>query len=196
MFRSLSLSNQPVKHCLDKACMQIKTAINYQLIIFLDNYQLISYSEIRLEVIGMATSSAPSSTKKVQSPQNEVQDFLDALKTIMKSPDFNLEKDLDILPRKSNESPTDPYTTQNTLLDLEYDSEDVRDRLLELTVTDYTATVIDNKDATLPPFYEFFKEINSRDVYIKVKIRDRNRKKIFCVSFHYARFPAPPFPYG
>ena len=144
----------------------------------------------------MATSSAPFLSMKVLSPQNEVQAFLDELKTIMRSADFDLQRDLDILLKKSNESPTDPYTTRNTLLDLEYDSEDVRDRLFELTVTDYTATVIDNMDATLPPFYEFFREINSRDVYIKVKIRDRNRKKIFCVSFHYARRPAPPFPYG
>lgn len=144
----------------------------------------------------MISASAPSATQKAIWPRNDVEMFLDELKTIMRSPDFNLKEDLDILLKKSSESPIDPYTTQNTLLDLGYDSEDVRDRLLELTVKNYTATVIDNKDPALPPFYEFFKEIDSRDVYIKVKIRDRNRKKIFCVSFHYARRPAPPFPYG
>jgi len=46
-------------------------------------------------------------------------------------------------------------------------------------------------DPALPPFYAFVKEIMGRMVYIKVKIRDRNRCKVFCVSFHFPRFPVP-----
>lgn len=52
-------------------------------------------------------------------------------------------------------------------------------------------TFIDDLDRTLPPFYAFAKEIKSKDVCIKVKVRDRERHKIFCVSFHFARYPFP-----
>ena len=57
-------------------------------------------------------------------------------------------------------------------------------------------TIIDNKDPTLPPFHAFIKEIEHRNVYIKVKIRDYARRKVFCVSFHYARYPIQSMPYA
>lgn len=51
-----------------------------------------------------------------------------------------------------------------------------------------------DKDNTEPPLlYVFGKEINDRLVYIKLKIKEAQKKYVLCVSFHYAekemRFP-------
>ncbi len=52
-------------------------------------------------------------------------------------------------------------------------------------------TFIDDKDNSLPPFFVFGITIKNGEVYIKAKIRDRKNCKVFCVSFHFARFPLP-----
>lgn len=58
-------------------------------------------------------------------------------------------------------------------------------------------TFIDDIDNSLPPFFAFAKEIKNKDVYVKAKIRDRQNCKVFCVSFHFARYPFPKnLPYG
>lgn len=128
---------------------------------------------------------------KVIAPVDEVKAFLKELKELLIDPGFNIKTDLDILLKKSSEDASDPYTTSNTLLDLDFDSKDVVNQLLILEVSEYLETFIDDKDSSLPPFYAFAKAIQSKDVYIKVKIRDRKKCKIFCVSFHYARYPFP-----
>jgi hypothetical protein len=107
-----------------------------------------------------------------------------------------VKSDLDILPRKKDEDPLDPYTTANTLVELEFDKYDIRDQLLSIAVSDYVETIIDDKNSSLPPFFVFCREMQGRDVYIKVKIRDRLRGKVFCVSFHFARYRfRRPLPY-
>ncbi|OGO80198.1 MAG: hypothetical protein A2Y21_05110 [Clostridiales bacterium GWC2_40_7] len=93
--------------------------------------------------------------------------------------------------KKSNELPSDPYTTANTLLALDFDKNDVLSQLLALNITEYMETFIDDKDNSLPPFFAFGKTVRNRDVYIKVKIRSRKNCKVFCVSFHFARYPLP-----
>lgn len=134
---------------------------------------------------------------KIVSPEDDVKAFLKELKELLTDPIFDLGKDLDILAKKKIESPTDPYTTANTMLALEFDSQDVMDQLLTLKVSDYHETFIDDIDSSLPPFFAFAKSIQSRDVCIKVKIRDRKKCKVFCVSFHFARYPFPKnLPYG
>lgn len=131
-----------------------------------------------------------------QLPLEDVEEFLKILQGILQSEDFNLSRDLDILLKKSSESPDDPYTTQNTLLDLDFDREDVRQQLLELKGIHYYETITDNKNPVLPPFHAFIKEIEHRNVYIKVKIRNYEHRKVFCVSFHYARYPIKSMPYS
>ena len=118
------------------------------------------------------------------------------MKEVLQAPEFNLMRDLDILPRKSGEEPDDPYTTANTLLELEFDGKDVYEELLKLSVGDYYETVPDNKWEDAPPFYAFIRNIGGRDVYIKVKVRTQRRKSVFCVSFHFARYPVGRLPYG
>lgn len=128
---------------------------------------------------------------KIISSEEEVREFLKELKELLTDPRFDVSRDLDILPKKKSESPTDPYTTANTLLALDFDKTDVLNQLLALEISEYIETFIDDKDNTLPPFFAFAKSIKNRDVYVKVKIRDRQNCKVFCISFHFARFPFP-----
>lgn len=128
---------------------------------------------------------------KVISSKEEVESFLHELISVLNNPNFDIDKDLDILPKKKNESPIDPYTTANTLLELDFDRKDVWHQLIALDVSEYLETFIDDKDSSWPPFFAFAKSIKNRDVYIKAKIRDRVNGKVFCVSFHFARYPFP-----
>lgn len=128
---------------------------------------------------------------KVISSKEDVESFLHELISVLNNPNFDIDKDLDILPKKKNESPIDPYTTVNTLLELDFDRKDVWHQLIALDVSEYLETFIDDKDSSWPPFFAFAKSIKNRDVYIKAKIRDRVNGKVFCVSFHFARYPFP-----
>ena len=128
------------------------------------------------------------SQKRISS-EEEVKNFLMALKEILVDPSFDVGTDLDVLLKKKAELTTDPYTTANTLLALDFDKQDVLNQLLSPEISNYLETFIDDLDGTLPPFYAFAKEIKHKDVYIKIKVRDRKRRKIFCVSFHFARYP-------
>lgn len=129
--------------------------------------------------------------QKIISSEEEVKTFLFELKEILTDPAFNVDVDLDILLKKKTESAIDPYTTGNTLLELEFDSNDVVNQLISLEVSEYKETVVDDLGSERPPFFAFAKQIKNKDVYVKVKIRDRENHKIFCVSFHFARFPFP-----
>jgi len=128
---------------------------------------------------------------KIISPEEDVTTFLKDLKSVLTDSAFNVSTDLDILPKKKGELPTDPYTTFNTMQALGFDKNDVLTQLLALDVSEYMETFIDDKDSTLPLFFAFGKIIKSREVYIKAKIRDKKNCKVFCVSFHFARYPIP-----
>lgn len=128
---------------------------------------------------------------KLISPKNNVIMFLEELKEILTNPKFDLDNDLNILLKKRTELASDPYTTVNTMLALEYDRSDIQKQLLNLDISEYLETFIDDKDNSFPPFFAFGKSIKNRDVYIKVKIKDRENCKVFCVSFHFARYPFP-----
>ena len=104
----------------------------------------------------------------VRETKEKVKIFLAKLKSILSSPNFDTSRDLDILLRKKGEFPFDPYTTENTLLALNFNNDDIKNELLNLKTEDYAETIIDSKDASLPPFYVFYREIQSRDIYIKV----------------------------
>lgn len=82
---------------------------------------------------------------KVISPENDVIIFLKVLKEVLTDPIFDLSKDLDILPKKSSELPTDPYTTFNTMQTLGFDRYDILNQLLALDISEYMETFIDEK---------------------------------------------------
>ena len=129
------------------------------------------------------------------SPKEEVIKFLLELKKVMSNRDFDVNKDLDVILKKKNENSLDPYTTQNTLLKLDFDKNDLADTLKKLSVEEYIETGKDRKDISSPEFYIFGKEVQGNLIYIKIKIRDKINHKVFCVSFHFARYPISNFPY-
>ncbi len=72
---------------------------------------------------------------------------------------------------------------------------DVIHSIMELTVEEYSETLIDKDDLQPPLLFVFGKDISGRQIYIKLKIKDTDSRKIICVSFHYAK-EKMVFPYA
>lgn len=127
----------------------------------------------------------------IQSQKTIVKAFLEELKEILGDEDFDIDKNLLIIRSRKDEI---EYSTNYTLVDLEYDSFDVVERLKELTVAEYSETLIDKDDDKPPLLFVFGKDINNKLVYIKLKIKGETDKKVLCLSFHYAKYDMK-FPY-
>ncbi len=138
-----------------------------------------------LEVIGIFLS--------YQSKKREVVAFLDELHKLLESDDFDINTDLNLV-RKKKQGDGQKFSTPYTLLDLDYDAEDVVNRLKELKVEEYSETKIDKDDVNPPILFVFGKDVNGRLIYVKLKIRDQ-QKQVVCVSFHYAK-DKMEFPYA
>ena len=128
-----------------------------------------------------------------QSKRGEVAAFLEELKMFLEKGDFNIDTDF-ILIRKNKKDDME-HSTPYTLLDLDYDIEDVVDRLKELTVKEYSETKIDKDDLDPPLLFVFGKNINRKLIYIKLKIKGDQKRHVLCVSFHYAK-DKMKFPYA
>ncbi|MCM1181283.1 MAG: hypothetical protein NC347_13590 [Clostridium sp.] len=128
----------------------------------------------------------------VQSKEKEITEFLSELKNILHSKAFNIDNDLIIIKSKKKNG-KEQYSTPYTLLDLNYDSSDVAECLKELTISEYSETLVDKDDLNPPLLFVFGKEILGRQIYIKLKIKGNQTRHVLCVSFHYAeermRFP-------
>ena len=127
----------------------------------------------------------------IQSQKTAVKAFLEDLKEVLGDGDFDIDKNLLIIRSRKDEI---EYSTNYTLVDLEYDSFDVVERLKELTVAEYSETLIDKDDDKPPLLFVFGKDINAKLVYIKLKIKGETDKKVLCLSFHYAKYDMK-FPY-
>lgn len=122
----------------------------------------------------------------IQSKKKEVAAFLDELKSLLGREDFDVNTDL-ILIRKKKLNDEQRFSTPYTLLDLDYDAEDVADRLKELTIEEYSETKIDKDDINPPLLFVFGKNIDNKLVYVKLKIKGEPKRQVLCVSFHYAK---------
>ena len=118
---------------------------------------------------------------------------MDKLHKLLESDDFDINTDLNLI-RKKKQGVDQKFSTPYTLLDLEYDVEDVVDRLKELKVEEYSETKIDTDDINPPVLLVFGKSINDKLIYVKLKIRNQ-QKQVICVSFHYAK-DKMEFPYA
>ena len=127
----------------------------------------------------------------VRSEKKDVKAFLEELKEILNAKAFNIYNDLLIV--KSNKDEIE-YSTGYLMLDLDYDALDVVERLTELTIAEYSETLIDKDDDKPPLLFVFGKDINSRLIYIKLKIKGEQTKRVLCLSFHYAKHDMV-FPY-
>lgn len=128
-----------------------------------------------------------------QTKKKEVVAFLDELHKLLESDDFDINTDLNLISKKKREE-DQKFSTPYTLLDLDYDVEDVVNRLKELKVEEYSETKIDTDDVHPPILFVFGKDINGKLIYVKLKIRDL-KKQVVCVSFHYAK-DKMEFPYA
>lgn len=128
-----------------------------------------------------------------QSKKREVVAFLDELHKLLEKDDFDINTDLNLI-RKKKQGDDQKFSTQYTLLALDYDTEDVVNRLKELKVEEYSETKIDKDDVNPPILFVFGKDINGKLIYVKLKIRDQ-QKQVVCVSFHYAK-DKMEFPYA
>ena len=100
------------------------------------------------------------------SKKREVITFLAELKELLGKEDFNIDSDLTLIKKKK---PNDEeHSTPYTLLDLDYDTWDVVERLKELTVSEYSETKIDKDDLDPPLLFVFGKDINRKLVYVKL----------------------------
>ncbi len=130
----------------------------------------------------------------IQSKKREVITFLDELKALLENEDFDIDTNLTLI-KKKKKGKEQRYSTPYTLLDLDYDTEDVVERLRELTVAEYSETKIDTDDSNPPLLFVFGKDIDSKLVYVKLKIKENQHKYVLCVSFHYAK-EKMTFPYA
>ena len=128
-----------------------------------------------------------------QTKKKEVVAFLDELHKLLESDDFDINTDLNLI-RKKKRVEEQKFSTPYTLLDLDYDAEDVVSRLKELKVEEYSETKIDTNDVNPPILFVFGKDINGKLIYVKLKIRDLKKQVVF-VSFHYAK-DKMEFPYA
>lgn len=127
----------------------------------------------------------------IRSERKAVKAFLEELKEVLEAEDFNIDDNLLIIKSSKDEI---EYSTNYTMMDLDYDSSDIVERLKELTVLEYSETLIDKDDDKPPLLFVFGKDINSKLIYIKLKIKGETKKKVLCLSFHYAKHDME-FPY-
>lgn len=127
----------------------------------------------------------------IRSSKKDVESFLGELNEILKGKDFDINCNLLIIKSSKEEI---CYSTGYTMIDLEYDSSDVVERLKELTVADYSETLFDNDDDNPPLLFVFGKDINGKLIYIKLKVKTEITKRVLCLSFHYAKHKME-FPY-
>ena len=127
----------------------------------------------------------------IQSDKKDVKVFLKELKDILNSEKFNTGEDMIVVKSKKDEI---EYSTEYLMVDLDYDESDIVERPKELTLDEYSETLIDKDDDKPPLLFVFGKDINNRLVYIKLKIKGEKSKKVLCLSFHYAKHTMP-FPY-
>lgn len=128
----------------------------------------------------------------IKSERKDVIKFLCKLQEIFTKEDFDIDHNLTIIKSKKDEI---QYSTKYTLVDLNYDAYDVVERLKELTVRDYSETLFDRDDDKPPLLFVFGKDINNKQIYIKLKIKGEKKKWVLCVSFHYAKWEMK-FPYA
>ena len=114
------------------------------------------------------------------------------MKRILCDKGFSIEENLRII--RSKKKGKEQYSTPYTLMDLEYDASDVVERLKELTIREYSETLVDKDDLNPPLLFVFGKDINHRQVYIKLKLKAEPTEYVLCVSFHYAE-QGMSFPY-
>ena len=124
----------------------------------------------------------------MRSKKKDIESLLEELQGLLCAPDFDIDQQYFLIRTHKEDK---KYSTPFTLLDLEYDDEDVIETLKNLTIEEYSHTLFDRDNDNPPLLYVFGKIIQGRLVYIKFKLRtlDEGKGVIICISFHYAKEP-------
>ena len=130
----------------------------------------------------------------IQSKEKEIKELLNELKNILQSEEFNIDRDFTIIKSKKK-SGKEQFSTRYTMLDLDYEASDIVERLKELTIREYSETLVDKDDINPPLLFVFGKDVNGKQIYIKFKIKGSQKRHVLCVSFHYAK-EKMTFPYA
>ena len=77
--------------------------------------------------------------------------------TILNSQNFNEDNDLIIIKSTKDDI---QFSTRYLMLDLDYDTSDIVERLKELTLAEYSETLIDKDDSNPPLLFVFGKSMN------------------------------------
>ena len=128
----------------------------------------------------------------ITTKKKDVLTFLEQLYSILSDPNFDIDNNI-ILISKKKPPEKEMFSTPYTILDLDYETSDIVERLKELIVQEYSETLYDRDDNNPPLLFVFGKDINCKKVYIKLKIKDI-KKNVLCLSFHYAEY-VMNFPY-
>lgn len=134
----------------------------------------------------------------MKSSRPDVKAFLSQMNSILSSDDFNIDQDFVFQLIREQDEPDDEFTNENTMLELDYNTKDIVEELKSLTIDDYSESIIDNVASGFKIFFVFGKKICGRDVYIKVRLKQRGKNAddfVYCVSFHFARHPITVYPY-
>lgn len=128
--------------------------------------------------------------------RNDVNDFLRKVKEKLKTE--GTDGFVFIQNRKSEKS-NPKFTNSYCMEQLEYNTKDVINEILTLEVSHYFETLGDrkNSDSKLELLHVFIKEIQKRQVYIKIKIKEMGENEVvLCISFHFAEHKIDKLPYN
>ena len=99
----------------------------------------------------------------IQSTKKDVKNFLNELMTVLNSQNFNEDNDLIIIKSAKDDI---QFSTRYLMLDLDYDTSDIVERLKELTLAEYSETLIDKDDSNPPLLFVFGKSIDLSLIHI------------------------------
>lgn len=122
-------------------------------------------------------------------PIDQLEEFIKEVNDILSETNFTPKSQFIIQLNKKSVLSGDMFTTYSTLQDLQFNTEDVINVIHNLQIEDYVESMLDERDVYSKPFHVFGKTINKKEVYIKFKIKKLRKKQIFCISFHYAKYP-------
>ena len=103
----------------------------------------------------------------IQSRRKEVIAFLDELRRLLDSDEFDMTTDFSLV--RSRKEKDEKHSTPYTLLTMSYSEEDVIERIRELTLEEYSETLLDKDNTDSLCLFVFGKTINKKLIYVKLK---------------------------
>ncbi len=128
----------------------------------------------------------------IRSSRNQVIDFLDKVRTLLRN-----DANFIFIKKRRIEKKNPKYTTESCMLELEYDDNDVINEINSLSIEQYYQTLFDDKCRGKEPLFVFVKELQQKQVYIKIKIKEsEDGSRVVCISFHFVEHKIYKLPYA